>query len=697
MWGTLRQRLGCAAVGLAAVAVFVAAHPGGRWLQPLPLALLAGYAVATGMLHRHRPAVAGPLTACEGILLAGLALYLGTSAITDPHLAWPKWPGTMVLRWLAGAAGLAAALQLRPGWRPRVAPVMAGVFILWAGAALWARTRGAPLYNDDHPSFIFRLSVLAESFPRWIPYNPYWNGGGATTYEAASGATGPALLLWPLLRLFPALNVYTPGIALLFLGVVPLVAGLSVRAAGGGGTAAWTAAILAVCPGFMLFRWLLKFGAIGSCLAMTFLLPVAALLARLTAGEPFGWKRALALVAASVGFLLWPGSWPIALALLPALALTLPRWTRGTLGWLAGCGALVLLLVAPLMISLLARTDLAAFSTGGSLEPGPASWRDGLARLGAGFREMNPLGLWLGVAGGAAFARPGQRAFLGALVAGLVLMAGWGELLGGGPSMPRAILALAFVAILPASLAVERLCHRPALAAPLFALLAVSGYSTVRFYDNRTPANYRTVPDSLLEFAEWLQHHTPDQARILFGGMTVHAYGGGHVAMLPRIAGREMLAADYYHFSPRLVEYFCPPREFRRTDADVHRYLQLYNVSHVVAYDVPSVVRFYRKYPDLYEEVATFDGPLPKTAFRVRAARESFFHQNSGRVEADVNRLRVRLDDPAQDAVIAYHYADGLAASSPAEVYPVEHNGRRLIGIRPNGCATVEIRYRRWW
>ena len=49
----------------------------------------------------------------------------------------------------------------------------------------------------------------------------------------------------------------------------------------------------------------------------------------------------------------------------------------------------------------------------------------------------------------------------------------------------------------------------------------------------------------------------------LFAGETVHGYGGGHVAVLAYLTGRQMMACDYYAFSPDLVEYNYPPREWR--------------------------------------------------------------------------------------------------------------------------------------
>jgi hypothetical protein len=227
------------------------------------------------------------------------------------------------------------------------------------------------------------------------------------------------------------------------------------------------------------------------------------------------------------------------------------------------------------------------------------------------------------------------------------------------------------------------------------ALLVMTGWNCARFYGNRGPGRYEVLPPRVRELSAWLAANSEEQSRILFAGPTVHAYGRGHVAFLPVLAGRQMMACDFYHFYPGTTEPEYPPHAFRRGMDGVFAFLELYNVSHVVTYHERWVQRF-RGEPDRYEEVFFQQGGHPKYIFRVKRP-VSFFLRGQGRVRADINRLLVDLDDPDGEAVLKYNWVDGLAARPPAEIRPVDvGHGLRFIGLQPHGSGQVEIRYRRW-
>lgn len=674
----------------------------------LPAAALAGLATWRHVRREKLPAARenGALI----VMGVGALCYLASSAVLDPFFFMLEWLprdgrpwDAMLVRWILLCLASGAVLWKWP--RAAFPMVLAILAFTVAGSVVgFVRETGlAALSNDDHPSFQFRMQALADSIPRVIYYNPFWNGGKVATYAAASGSVGPALFYLPFLSFLPMDRIYSAGLLVLFVGVVPVVAGGSVRVAGGSWTAACMAAILSLGTSWGFFRWLLKFGTVGACFAAVFLLPVACLLYRLLYGTEFRWRHGFVLVVCSCFFLAWPANGIFSVALLPALLLAIPRLNRRRVGWLLGCGAVIAVIIAPLAIGIVSRTDLAGFAGGGALEHphGAAGLREGLNTLGSALREVHPLLLWFGViaapfAGCARF-----RRFLPPILIPLLLMAGWSRMLPGGAAFERAMVPAGFLAVWPAALGCAKLVssgkrrHAP-MAALVIGLLAAGAYVTTRFYANDSQASYRVRPPDVDQLVEWIREHTPTDARVLFGGMTSHAYGGGHVAVLPMLAQREMMAADYYQFSPRLVEYFYPPREFRKTDGDVYRFLHLYNVSHVVAYDEASVVRFYRKYPDLYEEAATIEGPLPKTIFRVREPAGSLFLKNGGAVNASINRIELALEDPLADAAIRYNYSPELSVSAPAEIFPFETQGRTFIGVHPHGEKRIVVRFRNW-
>jgi hypothetical protein len=578
------------------------------------------------------------------------------------------------------------------------------VLVIVAGAVAFARETGfSALYRDDHPSFMFRIWVFSESFPQLIYYNPLWNGGKVATYVVASGAAGPGLLFLPFLWIWPIEQIYSAGLMVLFLGILPAAACFSVRQTGARWSAACLAAAMAAGTSWGFFRWLFEFGTLGACFAAGFLLPVACLLYRLLYMDSFSWRHAAALIICSCFFLSWPGSWLISLALIPPLLLSIPTWNRRRVRWLAGCGAVIAVSVAPLVISVIMRVDVGTFAEKGALpSPGESSpiLGGGLTQLAAYFRELHPAILWCGILSLPVLCIFQHQRFAASLILPLLIMVGWGEHFLGGLALSRASIPLAFVAAWPAAVLCDRILsmrdRAGAILAPfLMALLLMGGYVTSRFYANESQAAYRTLPEDVEELVRWIRDNTEDNARILFAGMTQHAYGGGHVAALPCFTGREMMAADYYHFSPNLVEYFYPPSQFRENDEDVFRFIELYNVSHIVAYDESSVIRFYRKYPDLYEETHTIPGALPKTIFRVLRPHPSYFAENQGHVAAGINRLDVSLKNSGSNAVIRYNHSPELVVTPPAELYPHVVDGRTLIGIHPNGLTNLQIRFNR--
>ncbi len=656
---------------------------------------------------RERP----PATAW--ILVGGMLLFLFSTAASTPTsylLHW--WPDDaasllkpMLVRWLllslAFGLGLLYLPRLRRLWLPLI--LLAGV--LFCAIALFRATGFRPVYGDDHPSFMHRFWVFAQTFPRLFYYDPTWNGGRVGTYIVASGAAAPAFFLLPFLKLFPLENVYTPGLAWLFMIIVPLAAYGSLRAVEAGPRAASCAAILALGTSWEFFTWMLHFGTIGATFAGAFMLPVAALLYRVLVLGKRDVPTAVALIAASCVFLAWPGYWVISLVLVPPVLLTIRKWDRPTVGFLAICTVVILLAVLPLAVGVAMRTSVARFAANAVLVSPheEASAGQLLSQLADRLRGMSPLLLFLGLAGLPFVPGLAGRGFPAAAALGLLALTGWGGSLPGGLSVERAFLPLGFLLVWPAALWCDTILDRawkPAgtlLQALVASLLLVHAYSAARYYGNESVARYRVLTEDTSQFIEWLEENTPPGQRVLFGGISLHAYGGGHVASLPVFTGREMVAADFYHFSPKMVEYFAPPRSFRAADEDVFLYTDVLNIGAVVAYNEPSVIRFYRKYPAQYEEVGTYPGPLPKTLFRVRRDNPSFFLANSGSVHAAVNRIEVALDDPDSNAAIKYLYSPELRTDPGVELFPYPVRDLEFIGIRPGGRKRIVIRHGRFW
>jgi hypothetical protein len=547
---------------------------------------------------------------------------------------------------------------------------------------------------------MMRFWIFAKSFPQLAAYIPHWNGGRVAAHTVSSGATAPGLLLWPLWRFGAMEEVYTPGLILIFLVLAPAAAVVSVRLCGGSWTAGACAGILAVGISRFAFLWLLHFGTVASNTSAIFIMPVCAVLYRvLWLDRRELWAGAI-LVISSVLFLAWPASAIIAMAIVPGVVCSARRWSRPNLIFLAACAGAIAVLCLPQVLTILRVTDVGGFSK-------INTWQDwsfwdaflkGFSVLADHGHRAHPVLVIFGLLGVWFLPAPGMRWLVGPVLVGLAIVSGWGA--GWKPqfSLARAGIPLFYLAALPAGFWLGQILRQPgSLWAParalVLAVLIFGGLETAKIYANRTQLTFRAMPADVRELIAWIRTHTPEGGRVLFAGETVHGVGGGHVAVLPVLTGREMMACDYYHFSPQKVAYEYPPPPFHLTTGTTFEFLELYNVTQVITHH-PRWKEVFRADPDRYEEQFTFGERAKKTVFTVKR-EPGLFLQGSGRVTADVNRITVQLDDPTLPAVIKYNWAEDLQADEGVGLEPHDAGrGVRLIALRPNGRSNVVIRYK---
>ncbi|MDA0989144.1 MAG: hypothetical protein O3A51_00140 [Verrucomicrobia bacterium] len=567
---------------------------------------------------------------------------------------------------------------------------------------LWVRTGGQALYRTDHPSFMFRLWEFARNFPELVTYMPHWNGGVLHYVSVTSGASGPGLLLWPLLRYFPVHDVYTAGWALLFLVIVPWVAYGSVRAAGGDRTAAAVGGILGLGVSQHFFLWALHFGTIGAAFASAMAMPVTALGFRLVWMRRRDWWLVPALVLSGFMLLMWAPGAIVGASVGLAVVCSGRRLNRKTVLTLALVGLAILAVYSPWLrvilgigkgtVQFVMEADQAGHE---AIRPsvGETFW-SGWHHLVAHVQEANPVLICFGiVAVGAGLSRRLRRWFLPILIV-LALVTGWAREFKPNSQLSRMSIPLFFVTVTPAAILVGRLLRLPdarlaAVRAGLTAILMLTGWNVKEICANRGLARYVVMDQEMRDVVDWIKAETPTDGRILFAGKCVHAYGGGNVAYLPVLTGREMMAVDYYGFPPEQVLYEYPPRAFRDSPESVWGFMDAYAVSHVITIH-DNWKRYFDKQPNRYAQAATFG----RIAIYKRLTAVSRVLNGLGQVEAEFNRLSVVLDNPEGEAVIAYNWDDALTVDPPAEIRPIEIvKGITLIQVNPHGRSPCIIRF----
>jgi hypothetical protein len=405
------------------------------------------------------------------------------------------------------------------------------------------------------------------------------------------------------------------------------------------------------------------------------------------------------------------GQWP------PMLMLAVPfgllvlgharRWWRSPARWpFIVSGAIAVAVLLPTVVDALLGRDLLGhvLETPSGGVPGLfALRREFLTELVSICADMNPLMLFAGLAG--MWVMPWRRLRMWVAAAFLFLLAlsTFGPVCLPNMQLARMGVAASCLMALPAACVLRKvLASRarlaPVLQATVLALLLCSLQNIARHYGGRTPDPYVGTRQIVHDLAAWTTANVPEDGRLLFAGAAVHAYGRGHLAYLPKLTGREMMACDYYGFPRGMVEMDYPPRAFRAQPDGCLAFARLHGVTHVISFR-NSHIAYYRSKPEHFREVAHLvdQDEAQNRDYIVFEVKDSGgrFAKGRGKVVSDFNRISVDFGaTPPEEAVIRYNWSDRLAVEPPAGLYPHDAGGGVVfVGIRPNGASRVDVRY----
>ena len=181
-------------------------------------------------------------------------------------------------------------------------------------------------------------------------------------------------------------------------------------------------------------------------------------------------------------------------------------------------------------------------------------------------------------------------------------------------------------------------------------------------------------------------------------GMMENNLGGGTVAYLPIMTGREMMGDDYYTFPRGMTERNFPPRVNRSSTDKVLAFSRAYGITHWAAWH-PRYIRFFEEEREHFEFATSVKDRGPEIRiYRLRdPAPGGRLFEGEGSVEVRENLISVRPADPsAERLVLRYRWRDNLRCRTPgASIAPCDlGDGIILISIHPNGAREVEIGYR---
>lgn len=604
--------------------------PSGRFLI-LPALLLASFVGWRAVTLHRRPLVTltdltHPVAWCGGLL----ALFF-SDWFSRPYNLFqgPSIRGELIL-----AAALTWAL-LQRGLTPllRFLPIAASLVAIWS---FFLRSQGNVLFSDDHAMFLFRLKLLKENFP-FIPFwFPWWNGGIDARDFFATGALNAFLISSPLVYAFPVEKVYNIIIALLLWVLTPLASYLAARKMGTDKTAASIAALLAISPALVWYRWTLKYGTVGFMVSAALLPLVLALSIQFISERNLSWRAAAAFVLTSTLMLLWS---PSGMALAPLALVALPRcrWILLSRKHLITLIALIALNLPWMMMmwkvsgvgkflksessapthhttesALTNQAPKADHSTstyrhragGLDLQASKTRWQEGAVSL-------NPILL--------IFALPALAALPAAIRGTYMLIVGWLLFLGTfGVSLKpqleldRMLVIGALVLCVPvarfvASLIGQAKESRAMMVSAVTAgsFLLVAPFTVTSITMNRSLEHYFFASPGIKELASTIESNAQG-GRALFSGCVLHELSGGHLAPLPFWSKTPLIASSYAH---NIWRYEQPiPKSFlEREDEGIRQFFDLMNVTMVTAHE-PKWRKYFTERGSEYKEIGRHEG-----------------------------------------------------------------------------------------
>jgi MFS family permease len=600
-------------------------------------------------------------------------------------------------------------------FRPSAIYLVALIATLLAGPFAFYSTIGTGLiFSDDHPSFLYRLIQLKQEFPNIPFYNPGWNGGIEAREFFPSGVLNLFLFFSPLIYLFDVTTIYTALVAATLFGIVPVAMYLAGRICDMNGRAALAASALAVCSSIFWYRWAFAYGTMGFVTSVALLPLNIALAARLldeSKPDRIGFGAIFGLTATLTLF--WS---PSALVLVPTALTALPTlWRQKKRRAVQLAVILILLLNIPWSVAFIKASNVGGFVAGPQADSAfhdktkfkteerlsEPPLKHALTELREGINPINPVTVFFGLLGLlTAFRGLTRRLYLAATCSAIILGT-FGPILLPHLELDRMFVILALLLTLPAASLISQtqtfisatgeqtglFRHRLQLACSIALFSLLPGW-TWQVSSNQTHETYSAAPPEVFELVDKIRTCGPG-GRVMIAGFTLHEFGatdlrtkevgGGHVAPLPALTGRPIIANSYQH--DRWQYSDVVPQEFRnKKDQGVTEFLNLLNVSCVVTHD-----RFWRNwYSDRPGHFTRLGESGGFQLFSRNGFTPNYFLQGNGEViEQTGSNVLLRVE--SGEAVIKFRYLPFLRVDGCAEIAPFEAGPKTTL-IKLSGC-----------
>jgi hypothetical protein len=472
---------------------------------------------------------------------------------------------------------------------------------------------GRLIFGDDHPSFLYRLSLLGEQFPKIPFYNPEWNAGYSAREFFATGCLNIYLFLAPAITFGFLNNPYNYSLIVGFIPLIifPISIYLTQKTIRSGAIASSISVVLALAPSLDFFEWLLRYGTLGFVCSLVLIPLVFVLSYRLLLGEEqLGQKGVLLLLVASSLCFFWTLSVAAFVPLVIYSALYSVRsFSKTRVKTTLIFVTLFLVFNGLWLKTFITESKVAGFVSTAHLPGAAKKEKDGarivLAKAEKKFAELatklNPLLLVLGIPGIFLIKEKRFRNLLVCTFVWLFVLAAFGDSIKPQLELRRMNLIAAVLLILPTSLTIEFIFEklkesklspvvRSILVSATLACLLVVPINAAAIYSNRSDIKFQYASKDVFKLSDLLRNFNSG-GRVFFFGFILHELGesgpghqdGGHIAPLAMWSKREIYASHYFHARWSAIDPI--PASFRaRGQEGIEEFLDLMNVSEVVVF-----------------------------------------------------------------------------------------------------------------
>lgn len=521
------------------------------------------------------------------------------------------------------------------------------------------------IFSDDLPSFLYRAHVFNSSNPLFPSYDPRWNLGSLWTDIYATASAVPSLVILSLSFLGLETGFNTTVFILNFL-LGPMVVYLSCRILRLSRSTTWLAVVLAQVSSTLIYRWGLKYGALGYLATSNFAILSGIIIVKsIEKGHLSLAERWLLYISITIA-----AFWPLNL-----LCFAVPAFQHFLRSSNKDRVLIMLSVGLPLIFVLHGLTYSEHFRTWISGEPSfdRASSKDIFRNSTL---ALNPIVLFL-LPFSVGIGRRGlQTLILNYLVVGVAIGVFFEKL-----ELHRVIGQLAVVGSIPISMilsAVWQNLHSVSRAFVL-SLIAVSCLQIVYLAGNQSFEKFSILEKPFKRFIEWSKEQP--NARFFFTGHILHQFSGGHIAPLPLLTHNEFVAMWPTHRS--WTPQDPVPRSIQNSTTKLHYFFRALCPDYLIADK-----RFWKRRLNRLKKNGGYRRVFHFDQFSVYQFFDQCTYPKSN-VKSHLNKIIISNPQLQSSFILPYRFFEGLRVKGCKTISGVKISNFDFIKL--SGCKSESI------